>query len=129
MLLTVAHASREGFMSTFHRSNASRSRKLNQAKTEKLARSRRKGLAFDVLEDRLMLTHDPFYSAAASADAVDLTLRVEDVDGAESLSLWDSILGRVASEPLADITSLVRIIGSDHADTIRTELDETFIQS
>src|SRR5262245_23252381 len=116
-------------MSTSHRSNASKSRKQNQSKREKLIRSRQKGFTFEVLEDRLMLNHDPFYSAASSAESVDLSLRVEDVDGVETLSVWDSVLGRVASEPLADITSRVRIIGSDHADTLRTELDETFIQS
>src|SRR5262245_46389235 len=110
MLHGRTRASREGFMSTSHRSNASKSRKLNP-KPEKRIRSRQKGLMFDVLEDRLMLNHDPFYSAASSAQPVDLTLRVEDVEGVETLSVWDSILGLVASEPLADITSQVRIIG------------------
>src|SRR5262245_34894386 len=105
MLLTVARASREGFMSTSHRSNVSKSRKLNQPKSsDKLTRARTKGLTFEMLEDRLMLNHDPFYSAASSVEPVNLTLRVEDVDGAPALTLWDSVLGRVASEPLADIT-------------------------
>ena len=80
------------------------------------------------LEERVLLAADPFYSAELSATGVDLTLRVDNEVGEQRLKLIDSVDGsEVTSALLSEITNGARIVGSTFADTLRIEVDPSFM--
>jgi hypothetical protein len=84
-------------------------------------RSRRRFL--EVLEQRLLLFSDPFFSADEWPAAVDLQMFVENSSGSDTLTLVDRGSNEtLASTPLSDITGPVRIVGSPHDDILSLAL-------
>ena len=82
---------------------------------------------FEALEPRILLSHDPFYAATA---AFDMSLRLENDNGIETLKLIDNELGEVAaSKALSDIIDVVEIAGSDFDDILRIEIDPSIIST
>ena len=77
------------------------------------------------LEPRILLSNDPspLSFTAAAGSAVDLTLRLQEIDGTDYFQLIDTANQSVLqSKALAD-TSAVEIVGSDLDDTLRVEAD------
>ncbi|MFV2067179.1 MAG: LEPR-XLL domain-containing protein [Pirellulales bacterium] len=106
------------------------SRRKNQS-NKALRKSRRKRLArrknqfqpnFESLEARLMLAADPFYSAAAATEGVDLRLLIEDVDEVSMLRLLDGSDQELAASPLSDVNGSVRVVGSGFDDTFQLDI-------
>jgi Ca2+-binding RTX toxin-like protein len=86
------------------------------------AKKRRKVL-FEPLEPRILLSSDPFSYTAAANTAVDLTLRLQEVSGIDTLQLINnSDQSVLQSQALAD-TSAVEITGSDLDDRFTIDLD------
>lgn len=92
-------------------------------------RPRRRLVHFEALESRLLLAGDPLTYAAAGL-ALDITLHVDrDADGTEVLELVDRAApdGPVVVRQALAETSEVVIVGSDGADTLRVDLDPSFV--
>ena len=66
---------------------------LNRFKCRKPRLPRRKQLLFEPLEPRLLLSGDPFHTAALATAGVDLTLRLGHQDGVETRQLLDTDAG------------------------------------
>ncbi|MDX1431795.1 MAG: LEPR-XLL domain-containing protein, partial [Gammaproteobacteria bacterium] len=80
-------------------------------------------LLFESLEPRLLLSADPFtYTAAAASD---LTLRLTDDAGAQTLTLVDTSGAVLAERSLAD-TSTVTVVGSPGDDTLTVDFATPF---
>src|SRR5262249_9630460 len=84
---------------------------------------RRTRLALEELESRVLLDGDPFYTAATATAPVDLTLRLDNTGGVETLRLFESTQGQVASQALSTIADIVRIIGSNFDDRLTVDID------
>ena len=98
-----------------------RNDKLSRAKHRRLQRQRRLVPQLEVLESRLLLIADPFYTATS---AIDVTLKIEEVSGVDTLRLLDTSNDTVlASETLSNVDKAVRIVGSNFGDTFRLEID------
>ena len=78
---------------------------------------------FETLEPRLLLSATPFYTAVAAQSGVDLTLRLENQGGVDTLELIDSTRGVVRSAALASIAGPVEIVGSGFDDIFRVNSD------
>jgi hypothetical protein len=93
-----------------------------------LKRSRRGFL--EVLEQRLLLFSDPFFSAHEWPAAVDLELFVENSAAGEILTLVDrSSKVALASAPLSDISGPVRMVGLPHDDTLLLALQPLYVNT
>ena len=87
------------------------------------AKPRRKFL-FEALEPRVLLSATPFYTAVSAQAAVDLTLRVENQNGVDTLQLLDTLSGSVkASAAVASLTGPIEIFGSSFDDTLHIASD------
>ncbi len=82
---------------------------------------------FEQLEPRVLLSATPFYTAVAAQSGVDLTLRLENQGGVDTLELIDSTSGVVRSAALASIDGPIEIVGSGFDDIFRVESDLTSI--
>src|SRR5262249_39479257 len=72
---------------------------------------------------------DPFYTAALAQAGVDLTLRLVDKGGVETLTLSDSAAGEVSSRAVSSVAGRLDIIGSAYNDTLKVELDPAVLQA
>ena len=79
---------------------------------------------FEPLEPRILLSNDPspFSFTAAAGAAADLTLRLEEINGTDTLQLIDTGTLSVLQALALDETSAVDITGSDQEDTFRIDL-------
>jgi len=77
----------------------------------------------ETLEPRILLSNDPLSYSAAAGTAVDLTLRLEQINGTEMLQLIDTGSQSVLQSQALEDTGTVEIIGSDQEDTFRIDLD------
>ncbi len=94
-----------------------------QSKPSARPRLKRK-LLFETLEPRLLLSATPFYTAAASQGAVDLTLQLQEQGGIETLQLLDSASGSVkVSAALSSLSGPIEIAGSGFDDVFRIGSD------
>lgn len=78
---------------------------------------------FEPLEPRLLLSATPFYTAAAAQAGVDLTLRLDNQGGVETLELLDSAHGVLSSAAVSSLSGPVEIFGSGFADTLTLASD------
>ncbi|UCD79969.1 MAG: LEPR-XLL domain-containing protein, partial [Desulfobacterales bacterium] len=78
---------------------------------------------FETLEPRILLSNDPLSYSAAAGTAVDLTLRLEQINGTDMLQLIDTGSQSVLQSQALEDTGGVEIIGSDQEDTFRIDLD------
>ena len=95
-------------------------RKLRrQMQRIRAAAKKRRKVLFEPLEPRILLSSDPLSYTAAANTAVDLTLRLQEVGGIDTLQLINnSDQSVLQSQDLAD-TSAVEITGSDLDDRLR----------
>ena len=100
-------------------------KRLRTARTRRLRRERMKFWRPEIeqLEARQLLFADPFFSAASYTEAANLTLRITQADGVETLTLVDDADGELATTPLSEITGAVRIVGSDFEDYLHLDID------
>jgi Ca2+-binding RTX toxin-like protein len=78
------------------------------------------------LEERVLLTSNPFYSASS---ATDMTLRIEDVNDIPTLRLVDDTDTELASEAVSTINAAINISGSTSGDTFMIDIDAATIAS
>ncbi|NVM57337.1 MAG: LEPR-XLL domain-containing protein, partial [Desulfobacterales bacterium] len=95
---------------------ARRMMRLGKRKETAVAKRRLRRALLEPLEPRLLLSADLSYTMTGTSD--DLTLRLEDVEGTDTLKLIDNDdLSILASQAL-DETSAVEILGSDQSDIL-----------
>src|SRR4030043_102547 len=88
-------------------------------KTEEVFKRKPRNPLLEPLEPRLLLSADMRFTM--TGDANDLTLRLRDVSGTETLELVNNDdLSVLLSQPLAD-TSTVVIEGSDQSDDLTVD--------
>ncbi len=109
-----------------------KSRKSRRVRAD---RTHSRHLFLEPLEDRLLLSTgnlprfptSPFYMATES---VDMTLRIDEVDGVDTLRLIDTERGDLlAAETVSNISSVVQIVGSADNDILRLDVDSSTIAS
>jgi Ca2+-binding RTX toxin-like protein len=103
-------------------------RRQMKRRSEAAAKRRRKVL-FEPLEPRLLLSSDPLSYTAAAGTAADMTLRLQDVEGIETLELINNSAAPgaevVVSQALSD-TSEVVITGADQDDKLTVDFSTPF---
>ena len=110
-----------GFIRSFRRQM---SRQMKQS--EMAAKKRSRKMLLEPLEPRILLSADLSYTAAAGA-AMDITLRLQEVEGSGTLQLIDNNNNQsvLQSQALAD-TSGVEITGADQNDKFTVDFSTPF---
>jgi Ca2+-binding RTX toxin-like protein len=98
-------------------------RRLRKMKEVPAARKRRKAL-IEPLEPRLLLSADLKF--AMSGDVDDVTLRMKDVGGTDTIQVVDNADQSIVQSQALDDTSAVEIIGSDQDDKLTVDFTSPF---
>jgi len=110
-----------GFIRSFHRQM---SRQMKQR--EKAAKKRSRKMLLEPLEPRILLSADLSYTAAAGA-AMDITLRLQEVEGLGTLQLIDNNNNQLVLQSRAFVdTSGVEITGADQDDKFTVDFSTPF---
>ena len=84
---------------------------------------KRRKMVFEPLDQRLLLSGTPFYSAAGAQAAVHLTVQLSDINGTSTLQVVDSQQGVVASAAVNNLRGTLDIVGSRFGDTLTLASD------
>src|SRR4051812_6254487 len=84
---------------------------------------RQRSLRFETLEPRLLLSADLAHTAAAG-EALDATLKVDELEGAAILRLVDNASGAVLGEVAADDDVNVTLLGGELSDRLVIGFDK-----